>query len=150
MGHTACWKPKAAQSVVKVLYHLSSHTLMFWNWSILKSLRPSDTYMRQWSHHHWFRWWLVAWSAPSHYLNQCWSIVNRTLRNKHQWNFNRNSSTFIQENALENVVCEMAATLFQPQCVKKTISILQLLTNWLCVSPGYQQPWHWLSRSQSL
>ena len=25
---------------------------------------------------HWFRWWLVAWSAPSHYLNQCWNIVD--------------------------------------------------------------------------
>ena len=21
---------------------------------------------------HWFRWWLVAYSVPSHYLNQCW------------------------------------------------------------------------------
>ena len=25
---------------------------------------------------HWFRWWLVACSAPSHYLNQCFVIVN--------------------------------------------------------------------------
>ena len=25
---------------------------------------------------------LVAWTAPSHYLNQCWNIVNWTLRNK--------------------------------------------------------------------
>ena len=31
--------------------------------------------------HHWFRWWLVAYSAPSHYLNQCWLIVNRTPGN---------------------------------------------------------------------
>ena len=23
---------------------------------------------------HWFRWWLLAYSVPSHYLNQCWSI----------------------------------------------------------------------------
>ena len=30
--------------------------------------------------------WLVAWSVPSHYLNQCWNIVNWTLRNKLQWN----------------------------------------------------------------
>ena len=31
--------------------------------------------------HHWFRYLLVAWPAPSHYLNQCWDIVNCTLRN---------------------------------------------------------------------
>ena len=36
---------------------------------------------------HWFRHWLVAYSAPSHYLNQCWIIVNWTLRNKLLWNF---------------------------------------------------------------
>ena len=35
--------------------------------------------------------WLVACSAPSHYLNQCWNIVNCTHGNKLQWNFNRNS-----------------------------------------------------------
>ena len=28
-------------------------------------------------------------SAPSHYLNQYWNIVNSNLRNKLQWNFNR-------------------------------------------------------------
>ena len=38
-----------------------------------------------------------AWSAPSHYLNQCWSIVYLTLRNKIQWNTNRDSYTFIKE-----------------------------------------------------
>ena len=29
-----------------------------------------------------------------------------------------NSYIFIQENAFENVVCEMLAILFQPQCDK--------------------------------
>ena len=47
-----------------------------------------------------------AWSVPSHYLNQCWNIVNKTLRKKLQWNFHRNSSIFIQDNAFESVVCE--------------------------------------------
>ena len=67
--------------------------------------------------HHCFRWWLVAWSAPCHYLNQCWDIINWTLRNKLQWNFNRNSNIFIQEKAFGSVVCEMAAILSQPQWV---------------------------------
>ena len=44
-------------------------------------------------------------------------MVNFTLGNKFQWNFNRNSNIFIQENAIENVVCEMASILSRPQCV---------------------------------
>ena len=55
---------------------------------------------------------------PSHYLNQCWNIVNWTLGNKHQWNFNRNSNIFIEENTFENVVCEMLFISSRPQCVK--------------------------------
>ena len=86
----------------------------------VNSLRPSDAYMRQWSNHHWFSSWLVASSAPSHYQNQCWNIVNKTLKNKLQWNFNRNSNNFIQENAFESVVCEKTAILSRPQCVKRT------------------------------
>ena len=37
--------------------------------------------------------------------------------NKLQWNFIRNSNISIQQNALENVVCEMASILSRPQCV---------------------------------
>ena len=43
-------------------------------------------------------------------------MINGTLRNNLQWNIN--SYIFIQENALENVVCEMASILSRPQCVK--------------------------------
>ena len=57
----------------------------------------------------------------SHYLNLCWNIVNCTLRNKLQWNLNRNSYIFIQENAFENVVWKEAAILFWPQCVKSML-----------------------------
>ena len=44
--------------------------------------------------------------------------INWTLRNKLQWIFYRYSIIFIQENAFENVVCEMASILSRPQCVK--------------------------------
>ena len=69
---------------------------------------------------HWYRWWLVAYSASSYYLNQSWVIVNWTLRNKLQWKFNQNTNIFIQENAYDNIyiVWKMAATLSRPQCVK--------------------------------
>ena len=72
--------------------------------------------MRQWTDHHWFRKWLVAWS-PSHYLNQCLTIVNWNLRNKFQWNIKRHSDIVIKGNAFENVVCEMVAILSRPEYV---------------------------------
>ena len=56
-------------------------------------------------------------SIWSHYLNQCWNIVNWTIGNKLQWNFNRNENIFIQENAFENIVWKMAAILSRPQWV---------------------------------
>ena len=45
------------------------------------------------------------------------NIVNWTLGNQLQWNFNQNSNIFIHENGFESVVCEMAAILSRPQCV---------------------------------
>ena len=45
--------------------------------------------------------------APSHYLNQCWNIVNWAISNKVKWNINQISYISIQDNAFENIVCEM-------------------------------------------
>ena len=59
--------------------------------------------------------------APSHYLNQHWLIINWTLRNKLQWNFNQNMEIYIHKNAFENVVCEMAAILPREIWVKKHV-----------------------------
>ena len=67
--------------------------------------------------HYWFKYWLVAWPVTSHYLNQCWNIVNWTRRNRLKWNPNRNSHSFIQENVSENVVWETPAILYLPPCV---------------------------------
>ena len=44
-------------------------------------------------------------------------LLYYTLRNKLQLNFNRNSSTFIEENAFETAVREVASILSWPQCV---------------------------------
>ena len=41
--------------------------------------------------------------------------INWTLRNKLQWNFDRNSYIFIEENTFENVVREMSTLLSRPQ-----------------------------------
>ena len=46
-------------------------------------------------------------SSPSHYLNQCWIIVDWALRKKVQWKNNQNSFIFIKEmhwkSRLQNV-----------------------------------------------
>ena len=55
--------------------------------------------------------------VPSHFLNQCWNIVNWTLGNNIQWDFNWNSSIFIKEKAFQIVVCEMASIFSRPQWV---------------------------------
>ena len=96
--------------------YLTEYTI--WCDKLLNSLRPSDAYMLQWANHHWFSSWLVAWSAPSHYLNQCWNIANWTIKDYIQWNRNQSSYIFTSENAFENVVYETAAILSRPQCVK--------------------------------
>ena len=57
---------------------------------------------------------VYLWPAPSHYLNQCWVIVNWTLTNEIQWNRNLNLRIFIHKNATENVVWETAAILSRP------------------------------------
>ena len=46
--------------------------------------------------HHWSRKWLVVCSAPNHYLNQCWNIVDLNLRNELPWNLERNSYISLQ------------------------------------------------------
>ena len=86
----------------------------------------------------WFRKWLVAWPAPSYYLNQCWNFVDWTLENKLQWNLNRNSNIFVPENAFETVVCEMVVILSLPQCVKgKLQSSGTIRSNTKHTSPGF-------------
>ena len=53
----------------------------------------------------------MAYSAPIHYVTQCWVIVNCTIRNKLQWNFDQNTKYFIHRNAPEYIFCEMATIL---------------------------------------
>ena len=66
---------------------------------------------------HWFREWLDAYSAPSHYLNQCWVTVNWNLRNKLQWNFDQNTKLLIHKNASEDIVYEKAVIMSRGRTV---------------------------------
>ena len=55
--------------------------------------------------------------SPSHYLNQCWNVVNSKLK-KFQWDLKQSSYIFIHKNACENIVWKMAAILSRPQYAK--------------------------------
>ena len=92
---------------------LGLNELICFNSEILLNSSPCNAkYMHQWILcQHCFRQWLVACMVPSHCLNQCFFIVNWTLRNTLQWNSNQDTKFFIHENAFENAVCEMAAIL---------------------------------------
>ena len=76
----------------------------------------------------------MAWRRPG------WIIVNWTLRNKLQWNLTRNSNIFIQENAFESVVCEMASICLGLNVLAKAAHSHNSLTACVCVFNGL-----WLS-----
>ena len=75
---------------------------------------------------------------------KCMLLVNWTIRNTFQWNFNRNPHIFIQENAAENVVWKMAGILSRLQCVKwqneSTQSTVYIFMIWFNIRQGPSGP----------
>ena len=76
----------------------------------------------------------------------CWVIVNWTLRNKLQLNFNQNTKLFIHENASEDIICEMAAILSRGRWVNFSIMDIQEITEILCyivkIMLSFSRPCH--------
>ena len=66
---------------------------------------------------HWGRLTLIWDSSLTTIDYQCWIVVNWTIGNKFKWNPNRKLHIFVQKNAFENVVMELAAILPRPRCV---------------------------------
>ena len=66
---------------------------------------------------HWFKYWLVACSAPSHYLNQWRLIVNWTLRNKFQWISIQNTKFLLMEMHLKMCNNAMLCMLSDGRCI---------------------------------
>ena len=87
-------------------------------------------------------------SAPSHYLNQYWVIINWTLGNTFQWNFNQNTRLFIHENEPENIVCEMAAILSKERWVERYIVVYSMPPYTFTVTRSYleckPQTFNWI------
>ena len=110
----------------KIKYFMSANVLTrtwIWIWRTIFCLRQrwkTDTAsdLKPVSERSWLRQFLSTFEdrdrkrAPGLYLNQWWNIVTYlNHRNKIQWNRKRISYIFIQENAFENVVCEIAVIL---------------------------------------
>ena len=85
------------------------------------------------TNHHRFRWWLFTWTAPSHYLNQCWNIVNWALANKFQRNFHRNFIIFNLKNASEIVVWQNGGHFVRGKWVNGCNNGISKLRN--CMTP---------------
>ena len=64
-------------------------------------------------------------SVPNHYFNNCWNIVDWTLRNNFKENLNKLSELLFNKLHL-NSVNKTATILFMPQCVNCWI-VLQLV-----------------------
>ena len=110
---------------------------------ILKLILYGNLLLRQQTRTTLFQTMACRLSPPSHYLNQCWSIVNWTLKNKLYWIFNRNHNIYIQETAFKNAVCEMVAILSRPQCVNITFCGTQMATDDTVYSILSQSNIHW-------
>ena len=82
--------------------------------------------------------------SPDRHQAIIWTIAGilliGSLGIKCLWNFNRNSSIFIQENVLENVVCEMASILVRPQCVKLSSLWTNFVHHFINVEHLYRLP----------
>ena len=76
----------------------------------INSVRPSHA-----CKHHWFRQWLVAWSAPSHHLNQFLILLMRSLETNFREILIEIHTIFIK-NAFAKIVSENVGILFRPQC----------------------------------
>ena len=103
--------------VMSIVWRLLKLCASYYSYGDINSSPPSAAYMRRWTGSALAQVMACRLMAPSHYLNQCWHIVNWTLRSKLQWNFNRNSNIFIEENTIENVIWDFSTKLSSRRCV---------------------------------
>ena len=82
-----------------------------------------------------------AWLVPSHYLNQCCNIVNWTLGNKPQWNFNQNTTLFIHENAIDQFHKSQNAPAPYPAMLDSEQRYAYFCSEWSIVGYGTDAFW---------
>ena len=85
---------------------------------------------------HLFRQWLVGCSAPSHYLNQRWVIVNWNLMINRQWNSNQNTFFFIHKNTFEMSSAKWSPVFFPGRDELIACCLWPLLLTWFNFNPS--------------
>ena len=105
-------------------------------------LRPSYAYKRLQTNHHWFRYWLVALSAPNHYLNQCWNAVIGSLGTRFRDIFIEMDTFSFTKNAFENVVREVAAVGSRSHGIKDKMQFQGFKVSMeITITYAYMRPW---------
>ena len=66
------------------------------------TLEPRGAYTCNWVIY-WFRSWIIAWKAPSHYLKQCWITI--TLYEQTQMNFDTECYSFARDTSICSQMC---------------------------------------------
>ena len=85
--------------------------------------------------HHYFTYWLGIYSAPSHYRNRCWIIINCTQKNKRQWQFHQDA-----------IICFTIYTLIHLSRVKHIcVGNLTIIGSDNGLSPDRRQAITWTS-----
>ena len=77
-------------------------------WPGLNAPPPCVTYIRRWIRSPLIRWWHVTSSVLSQYMNQCWPIINWTLRSKPKKS-NQNTKLYIHKHVFASVVGEITS-----------------------------------------
>ena len=86
--------------------------------SHFNSLWPSDAIWRQRSGSTLAQVMACCLIAPSHYLNQCWLIINEVQWHSYQGNYTRDASTINHKNLFENYMSKMSFKIPRGQWIK--------------------------------
>ena len=78
----------------------------------------------------WFSLWLVACSAPSHYLNQCWFVINLAITYKLEWNLKESTNISFKKMHLKMSSAKCQPFLFWPHCIK-VCALSDIKQSWL-------------------
>ena len=82
--------------------------------------------------------------SPSRCQTMIWTNAGILIRNKLQWNANRNSNFFIEENAFQYVIWKMLAIFSRPQCVNNKSPLPQVIT-WCHQATSCSLNWWWIN-----
>ena len=94
-------------------------TLRIWSCPYVNSLKPSEAYMRQENKPSMVQLMACRLFITKSFSKSMMTCCDLNPEKNIQWNLK--TTTFIQKNYFENVVCKLSAILFQRECVQAGI-----------------------------